>query len=431
MFTRCIGVIECGYMSDTSINDNIDNEVDVLSEYFEVKKSGDVYYTFRGAICSQLKGGVNNVLYGKRVNLSEMYGEMIDDIIECITSGVFFRVPYLDKSGYVNLLQSAIKYTSDKYGISIEWMDNIVNNRVGVIMNTDRLYECMIDRVGGVDNIDWMSIYDRSKCFITNNGDILLYIANRIISDSSIYKYFVDRYKLRATGVDNKNFKRKDGKRRNTIKLEWDGGGSKRVELSSLVKDKRSWWRISTEGNSRDRVNIRDYDRLLNGRSEDEVLPDLCPIDNNIVLNYTRIDFSINNDNNIGECKRHNDIGGSGNKIWSSASIDRIDSNSEYSYDNIEIISQYYNTQVKNCASHSQIGKLYYYQLKKLLSKKISKELVKSMSDDELYKVSDMFSIYFKLFEIVSDNSTILHKEMVRRDKKRSKLQLVDPGEIG
>jgi hypothetical protein len=52
------------------------------------------------------------------------------------------------------------------------------------------------------------------------------------------------------------------------------------------------------------------------------------------------------------------------------------------------------------------------------LNKKISKELVKSMSDDELYKVSDMFSVYFKLFEIVSDNSTILHKEMVRRDKK-------------
>ena len=61
---------------------------------------------------------------------------------------------------------------------------------------------------------------------------------------------------------------------------------------------------------------------------------------------------------------------------------------------------------------------MYYYQLKKLLNKKINKELVKSMSDDELYKVYDMFSVYFKLFEIISDNSTILHKEMVRRDKK-------------
>jgi hypothetical protein len=269
-----------------------------------------------------------------------------------------------------------------------------------------------------------MSIYDRSKCFITNNGDILLYIANRIISDSSIYKYFVDRYKLRATGVDNKNFKRKDGKRRNTIKLEWDGGGSKRVELSSLVKDKRSWWRISTEGNSRDRVNIRDYDRLLNGRSEDEVLPDLCPIDNNIVLNYTRIDFSINNDNNINECKRHNDIGGSGNKIWSSASIDRIDSNSEYSYDNIEIISQYYNTQVKNCASITQTGKLYYYQLHRLLGKKINKDGIKTMSDSELDKIFDNLGVYVNIIEVVHEYRKILFKELNKRDKNRSKLEI-------
>lgn len=405
---------------------NKDNKVECGGGFFDWScvdsGGGDVYYTFKGVICSQLKGGVNNVLYGKRVNLSEMYNKMIDDIIECITSGVFFRVPYLDKSGYVNLLQSAIKYTSDKYGISIEWMDNIVNNRVGVTMNTDRLYECMIDRVDGVDNIDWMSIYDRSKCFITNNGDILLYIANRIISDSSIYKYFVDRYKLRATGVDNKNFKRKDGKRRNTIKLEWDGGGSKRVELSSLVKDKRSWWRISTEGNSRDRVNIRDYDVLLNGRSEDEVLPDVCPIDNNIVLNYTRIDFSINNDNNIGECKRHNDIGGNGDKIWSFASIDRIDSNKEYSYDNVEIISQYYNTQVKNCASISQICKLYHYQLKNLIDKKINKVNIKVMTDDMLYKSFDDLGEYVNLIEIVHNYRKILLKEMERRDKKRSKV---------
>ena len=120
----------------------------------------------------------------------------------------------------------------------------------------------------------------------------------------------------------------------------------------------------------------------------------------------------------MNECKNYTGVDDDSKKTWSPASIDRIDSTKPYSYDNIEIISSYYNTQVKNCASHSQIGKLYYYQLKKLLSRKISKELVKSMSDDELYKVSDMFSVYFKLFEIVSDNSTILHKEMVRRDKK-------------
>jgi predicted house-cleaning noncanonical NTP pyrophosphatase (MazG superfamily) len=131
-------------------------------------------------------------------------------------------------------------------------------------------------------------------------------------------------------------------------------------------------------------------------------------------MNYTRIDFSENNNKNINICKKINDD----NIEWSFASLDRIDSTKEYDYDNVEIISHYYNSQVKNCASHSQIGKLYYYQLKKLLNKKINKELVKSMSDDELYKVSDMFSVYFKLFEIVNDNNTILHKEMVRRDKK-------------
>jgi hypothetical protein len=157
-----------------------------------------------------------------------------------------------------------------------------------------------------------------------------------------------------------------------------------------------------------------DYDVLLNGRCEVEALPDVCPIDNSIILNYTKIDFSVNN--NITECKSHD--GMDGEKTWSPASIDRIDSTKPYSYDNIEVISNYYNTQVKNCASNSQVGKLYYYQLKKLLNKKINKELVKSMSDDELYKVYDMFSVYFKLFEIISDNSTILHKEMVRRDKK-------------
>ena len=69
MFTRCIGVIECGYMSDTSINDNIDNEVDVLSEYFEVV-SGDVYYTFKGGIGSKMKGGSKNVLYASPLTTS-------------------------------------------------------------------------------------------------------------------------------------------------------------------------------------------------------------------------------------------------------------------------------------------------------------------------------------------------------------------------
>ena len=388
------------------------NDNDVLSEYFEVK-SGDVYYTFKGVICGRLKGGLKNPLYGKTINLNEMYDSMMDDIIVSINSGVFFRVPYVDKNGYVSLLGSVIKYTTAKYGISIEWVDNMINKRMGVSMDIDRLYESMINRVGGVENIDWMVIYN-NKCFITNNDDILLCIANRIIRDSSIYEYFVNRYKLRAVGVD-RDFKKKDGKRSIIIKLEWNGG-SRFIALSSIIRDKRSWWRIMTEGNSRDRGNIRDYDLFLNGRDENEVLPDLCPIDNNIVLNYTRIDFSVNNDNNITECKSH--IGIDGEKTWSSASIDRIDSTKDYGYDNIEIISTYYNTQVKNCASIVQTGKLYYYQLHRLMGKKINKDGVKTMSDNELDRLFDDLSVYVNVIEIVQEYRKILYKEMDKRYKK-------------
>jgi len=399
------------------MSDINNNEVDVLSEYFEVV-SGDVYVTFKGMICCSLSGGVKNVLYGKTINMSKMYDSMIDDIIDMMTSGEFFKGQYLDKRGHGCLIDSVTMYTFKKYGISFQWVDKMVNGRTGSFDN-DRLYECMINRVGGIEKIDWMKVYDSTKMFVTHNDDILIYIAKEILKND-IYKYFVDRYKLRVTGMNIGNYSKPqaNGVGRKTytnkdIVLEWDGG-SIVIQLGNIIRNKRHWWNKMTNSVLKGRDKIKDYDLLLNGRCEVEVLPDVCPIDNSIILNYTKIDFS--NNNNITECKSH--IGIDGEKTWSSASIDRIDSTKEYDHDNIEIISTYYNTQVKNCASHSQIGKLYYYQLKKLLSKKISKELVKSMSDDELYKVSDMFSVYFKLFEIVSDNSTILHKEMVRRDKK-------------
>ena len=394
-------------MSDTSIIDNNVNEVNVLSEYFEVVDE-DVYYTFKGDICGHLKGGMKNPLYSKTINLSKMYDSMMDDIISMITIGEFFKDQYLNKLGHGSLTESVSKYTVKKYGISLEWLDKMLNGRIGSI-DCDRLYECMIGRAGSIAKIDWLSIYTNANNFQTHNDDIWMCIAVSVIKND-IYKYFVDRYNLRVTGIEICNLQR-------AAVLEWDGGNRRSVQLSDLVRNKKHWWRRTTR-ESKTRGNIRDYDVSLNGRIEVEVLPDVCPIDNSIILNYTRIDFSVNNDNNVNECKNHNDTNDDGDKTWSPASTDRIDSTKPYSYDNIEIISMYYNTQVKNCASHSQIGKLYYYQLMKLLNKKISKELVKSMSDDELYKVSDMFSVYFKLFEIVSDNSTILHKEMVRRDKK-------------
>ena len=396
-------------MTDTSIIDNNVNEVDVLREYFEVVDK-DVYCTFKGKICCSLSGGVKNVLYGKTINMSEMYDRMMDDVVKYVQCGEYWEHTDINKR---HTTKAVRKYTSEKYGVTIDWIFNRINGFDGERrMNTDQLYKLMIDHVGGLCKIDWLSLYKKMSIH-TNNDAIIEYIAKEIINDG-IYKHFVDRYNLRVDRITDGGITDggiTDGSK--YVILKWGDDREKLVLLSELVYNKRDWWKYITLGNVR-RQRIVDYDMLLSGRSEDEVLPDRCPIDTNIVMNYTRIDFSENKNKNINICKKINDD----NIEWSFASIDRIDSTKEYDYDNVEIISHYYNSQVKNCASHSQIGKLYYYQLKKLLSKKISKELVKSMSDDELYKVSDMFSVYFKLFEIVSDNSTILHKEMVRRDKK-------------
>ena len=390
-------------MSDTSIIDNNVNEVDVLSEYFEVVDV-DMYYTFKGKIMTSLSGGINNPLYGKHVNLNVLYNRMLDDVVKYVQCGEYWKDTDIKKR---HTIKAVRKYTSEKYGVTIDWIFNRINGFDGERrMNTDYLYKLMIDHVGGLCKIDWLSLYKKMSIH-TNNNVIIEYIAKEIMKDD-IYKHFVDRYNLRVDRIT-------DGMHNCSkyVVLKWGDDREKLVLLSELVYNKRDWWKYITLGNVR-RHRIVDYDMFLSGRSEASVLPDSCPIDTNIVMNYTRIDFSENNNKNINICKKINND----NIEWSFASIDRIDSTKPYSYDNIEIISNYYNTQVKNCASHSQIGKLYYYQLKKLLSKKISKELVKSMSDDELYEVSDMFSVYFKLFEIVSDNSTILHKEMVRRDKK-------------
>lgn len=393
--------------------------MDILNEYFEVV-SDDVYVTFKGKICCFLSGGVKNVLYGKTINVSKMYDSMIDDIIDMMTSGEFFKGQYLDKRGHGCLIDSVTMYTFKKYGISFQWVDKMVNGRTGSFDN-DRLYECMINRVGGIEKIDWMKVYDNTKMFMTHNDDILIYIAKEILKND-IYKYFVDRYKLRVAGMNIGNYSKRqaNGVGRKTytnkdIVLEWDGG-SIVIQLGNIIRNKRHWWNKMTNSVLKGRDKIKDYDKLLNGRSEVEVLPDVCPIDNSIILNYTKIDFS--NNNNITKCKSHDGI--NGEKTWSAASIDRIDSTKPYSYDNIEIISGYYNTQVKNCANETQIGKLYYYQLNRLLSKRISKDSVKSMTDNQLYNLSDMFDIYYKLFEIISENNKILYKEMKRREKNNN-----------
>lgn len=401
-------------------NDIVDNKVECGGGFFDWSGDDnggvDVYYTFKGSICKQLKGGVNNALYGKVVNLSEMYGEMVDDIIQMISGGKFYDSDeYLDDNGHQSFSKNVNKYTIAKYGISLEWMDRVINKRVGVF-DMDRVYWCMIDRVGGVGNIDWMSIYNNNGCFITHNDDILVYIANEIIK-GDIYRYFVDRYKLRIAGVDTST-SRKDQYRRKKIILEWDGG-KRLISLGSLPQGKRDWWQTMTGEDSKWRVNISDYDVLLNGRREDEVLPDVCPIDNNIVLNYTRIDFSVNNDNNLSECKNHNDPGDDCDKIWSFASIDRINSNKAYDYDNVEVISYYYNAQVKNCASVGQTTKLYHYQMKRLLSKTINDDTIKGIPTKDLLPLLDMHSIYFDFYQVIHDNCDVILREIDRRRKKK------------
>ena len=107
-----------------------------------------------------------------------------------------------------------------------------------------------------------------------------------------------------------------------------------------------------------DRVGIRDYDRFLNGRDESLVMPERCPVFGNIVLNYTGIDF-----NNGMKNKKRCSVAvyeGSNEVEWSAASIDRIDSNKGYTYDNIRIISDFANG-LKNCYSEYHFERMLEY----------------------------------------------------------------------
>ncbi len=384
--------------------------MDILNEYFEVV-SDDVYVTFNGSRGGKMKGGSKNILYGKRVNLSELYNKMIDDVIESMYNGKFLGDEFLDKSGHVHFMAQVNRYTCKKYGISFEWADKIVNKRVGGL-DTDGLYCCMINRVGGVDKIDWMKLYDNSKSFITDNDDILMYIGKEILK-GEIYRYFVNRFNLRVVGVTTKLMS--DNTLSKRIILEWDGG--RRLDrIGHMVRNKRDWWRFATysrgKGGNKERNSINDYDMLLNGRSEDEVLPNRCPIDDSIILNYTGIDFS-DKDLNINVCKNNDGI----EEVWSAASIDRKDSNKPYTYDNVEIISHYYNTQVKNCASVHQISKLNMYQIDKMV-KSIHRNEVEfsKLSDVELVKYISLYESVLCTYDVILDKTSKYMDEYKRRN---------------
>jgi hypothetical protein len=335
--------------------------INVSNQFFEMDgKEGDVLYSFTGR-----SGPISsdNVLYGKTVNLSEMYDTMLDDVREFLFGGEFVDIIHKSSCGISGGMPQIVNaYTSKKHGISIEWVYNKIHintadtNRVrsAGMMTTDIIFNELKVKFGTTE-IDWMYLYNNVIHFRTNDVEILDYIGNRILSND-IYEYFVDEYNLRTVCVVKKVKPRIKNnisvdKSSNFIKLEWNNGGNKNkdVALSNLMRSYNHCWMNMT--NSKNRGNIRDYDVLLNGRSVTEVFPVYCPVFTNLRLNYTGIDFD--GKSNIKKCSEiagYSDMG----ETWSFASIDRIDSSKGYSYDNIRIISQYANT-LKNMGSNNQI----------------------------------------------------------------------------
>ena len=323
--------------------------INVSNDFFEMDGSEqDVMYSFVGN-CGSMRS--DNVLYGKTINLSRMYGCMLDDVREFLFLGEFVNSDeYVRVSGDRSIMYAVNKYTFDRYGLSIKWVYNIMNGFDGKsVMTVDILFGEM-KRKYGVVNIDWMYLYNNVSQFMTNDVDVLKYIGDSILGNG-LYEYFVRGYGLSIQGIIS------DSTRRSCLSLKWDGlRMSKSVRLSSLMKNKSQWWTMMT--NDRNRVKIRDYDKLLGGSRESEILPEYCPVFSNLRMNYTGIDFD-NRGKNIKKCS---DVAGYSDKgeTWSFASIDRIDSSKGYSYDNIRIISHYANN-LKNVGNIDQMRILLRY----------------------------------------------------------------------
>jgi len=315
--------------------------INVSNDFFDVGgKEGDMMYSFTG---TNVKG--NNVLYGKTVNLSKMYDTMLDDVKEFLFGGEFVSI--IDKN--VGMSTIVNRYTFNKHGISMESVYNkIQGNLTFTGMTTDIIFNELKVKYG-ITEIDWMYLYNNVNSFMTDDVEILDYMANRIVSND-IHEYFVTEYNLRTVGVEKKVTSK------NYIKLEYNNG-SRDMILSDFVKSYNQWWRVMTRSKKTKRGDIKDYDKLLNGRSVTEVFPVYCPVFSNLRMNYTGIDFD--GKSNIKKCS---EIAGYSDKgeTWSFASIDRIDSNKGYSYDNIRIISHYANG-LKNVGNIDQMRRLVRY----------------------------------------------------------------------
>jgi hypothetical protein len=329
--------------------------INVSNDFFDVGGTeGDVMYNFTGN-CGIKK---DSVLYGKTVNLSDMYDTMLDSVREFLIGVEFVNSSeYNTSDNRKSMMYSVNKYTTKKYGISIHCVYNKIHGHGNIrdtMMTVDILFNELKNKYG-MTGIDWMYLYNNMKSFHTNNDEILEYMGNMILSND-IYEYFVGEYNLRTVGVvkkviqyTNKNSVNVD-KSNNYIKMEWNNGGNKDVSLSKFVRSYKHWWMTMTGYNNKNRCDIRDYDLLLNGRSVTEVFPVYCPVFSNLRMNYTGIDFD-----GMMNLKKCSDIAGYSDKgeTWSAASIDRIDSNKGYSYDNIRIISHYANN-LKNVGNIDQ-----------------------------------------------------------------------------
>ena len=334
-------------MSKTIINGS--------NDFFDVGGTeGDVMYNFRG------NAGIksDNVLYGKTVNLSEMYDTMLGDVREFLFGGEFINI--IDKNNGISQLVNA--YTSKKHGVSMESVYNKTQGNIGdTTMTTDILFNELKNKYG-MTGMDWMYLYNNVNQFYTDDVEILEYMGNRILSNE-IHEYFVTEYNLRTVGVGkkmrqyiNRNNISVD-KSNNYIKMEWNNGGNKDATLNKLMRSYKHWWMNVTGYKTNNRGDIREYDVLLNGRSETEVFPKYCPVFSNLRMNYTGIDFD-----GMMNLKKCSDIAGYSDKgeTWSAASIDRIDSSKGYSYDNIRIISHYANN-LKNVGNIDQMRRLVRY----------------------------------------------------------------------
>ena len=291
---------------------------------------------------------------GRIINVWDEYVAMLGSIREFLFGGEFLNNEKYRRGIKKTLdVQTAVRrYIRDVYGCSFSQTYNLVHG-VSVKVNHNVIYDALIDYYG-IDGMDWGYLSRGVRCFYTDNDKILEYIANDTLVKGGIYNYFIKNHALKVDGVGI-NTSRKDGRARKVIILKWSDGG-RPCDLSELVVNKRHAWKHMTK--DEDRVGIRDYDRFLNGRDESLVMPERCPVFGNIVLNYTGIDF-----NNGMKNKKRCSVAvyeGSNEVEWSAASIDRIDSNKGYTYDNIRVISDFANG-LKNCYSEYHFERVLEY----------------------------------------------------------------------